>query len=495
MQIKYDNMPEIIRITAMPVPLPNKFRDKLRLDKWHVNPAGADAPAEVKKGDLKDIDKNILFTLPKVYSSAKPEDIKTIDGKNYLIVDIEPGKFYKDPPKGVMVGKNPVTGEPKWYSGQVVAIDIDTGDIKTFTHDKVKDELLQNAQNLSSETLKKANEDIRAYNKRLALIDNVTSLTQLPLQLERLGMEIDNRVETLQGMIDATKTKINMAVSNGLQDMDFEKAKPPAAQEWEKWLDEQIAASALPQQDFLDTLFFRYQYRPDQLVADLKAGNIPMPTDLGTTHVEDFKKKVLQLAEISNKRYQEHLQKEKEEKAPQEVHVLDHDVGIINELQSGDIPGASGKATGYKGFEAYVKSQKAIIAGCEKDKHELVDLRSEITKKCQEIGHLPPGFRSNVNMTQTEEGEKYTHELVDWFNNTVGGFIARYQSKIVTDGKLNSKLFGNKGSLGNAGVAIFAQRIFAAAQKLLTSLLQGIGQSGVAKEQVPVAVPAANQVG
>ena len=98
-------------------------------------------------------------------------------------------------------------------------------------------------------------------------------------------------------------------------------------------------------------------------------------------------------------------------------------------------------------------------------------------------------------MTQTEEGEKYTHELVDWFNNTVGGFIARYQSKIVTDGKLNSKLFGNKGSLGNAGVAIFAQRIFAAAQKLLTSLLQGIGQSGVAKEQVPVAVPAANQVG
>jgi len=445
---------------------------------WFVYPEakrGPKAIPEVGARELKAVDPNLLITMPKIYYITE-KDIKEIDGRRYVVVDIESKKT-----------------DPK-----VIAIDVETGELREFLKEEVMDQLNRAIEGDLTETMEKANEEIRNLNDALDRIDNLTSdISRLPLQLGRVDSFIDKRVDDLNSMIEALQQKIDAP-------------KPEVMTEWEQGIDEQIIGEDLSAVDFVDTILFKYMHNYNRLVEDLESGALVIPDHLpnpeiirrnlenvarlGYRKVQE-KNFINETMEQYRGRYRELIgaidggylpipEGLNEEKVKQTLKtkaenalgnvpfdIEGFDVTELRELALDDIP-RTHKPEGYSSYGSYVGNLRAKIAGCVGDRDMLLGIKDALTRLGQMLGGLESGQRDNEYLATNPEGQAIVNAMEDFANNELSAFVNKYTRSIVdpASNSIDVKKMGRSGTIGNAKLAV----VFARLYKVLSEIIRGL---------------------
>ena len=480
----------VIRM-AMPVSIPSHIKQKMRgtgNEGWAVDPEAERTPPELGVRKLEEVAPGMDLTLPKIFR-YKPSDIRTINGKQCLVVYTEEPKNYKKVTKAVAQyvqdKLTPLPNGEQHYPGLVRAINLETGEPEEFPYDEVIAQIKAPSEAIGEETRKKVNAEIQAYNKRIDEIDAATAnLSRLPLQIARAEKMVRDRITVLDAMIAATSVKHDQAKAQ----------KPQGIGEMEGHVDQAIKGGGLGEKDFIDHVAHAYAYRYNDLVKDLQSGALAVPA--GIPDAANLKLRLMNMGQAAFDAYTAAKAKRLEQKPPAAPFDIEKQdvVGNLQELQPGDVP-ASYKVPGFHNLQGYLGSLWGTIKGCEKDRDKLLPIADGMAEIAQLIGSLPPGQRSQEYVTGPE-GQELLHKLAELSNQRLRPFTESYSKDIVDpSGRINTRHFGTSGSMGNAMLLVVFTRLF----KIISTFLKNSGYqkpteeagqlADTVMEQVPVQAP------
>jgi len=465
---KEDNMKKIeinfaqptIRL-AMPVQLTPETKNKMKGENWFFAPDVSATPQDLSiKRKLKEQGIEDDITLPKIYK-YNPKNARTINNQPYLIFEIEEPKVYTTLGRVPQDKKNIVTpnldGKTYTYPGKIRAININTGNVESFTYQEAFNSIKTQSIQFSEQTRQGINIAVNKYNEKIAKIDAAAAdLSRLPLQLSGAKTIVDERIQTLNGMISAL-------------DQEIKSTKPSGITEYEKGLEQQISSGQLGERDFKEYTLAKYPYHYDQLVEDLESGKLVIPNNI--PNPEEYKQKLISMGQISFDKYMEEKAKRLQEEGNDEEEIKEpfdisqQEIKELKELAEGEVP-VSFKTKGYHSYEGYVKTKFAALKGCERDKEDLSKMSSMLGAIGNEIGRLGTGQRS-IEYLKTPEGQKIVEYLKNLCNEGLKKFTERYERKIVDEqGRIDPSKFGREGSMGNALLIVAFTRLYAVIAEL-----------------------------
>jgi predicted transcriptional regulator len=444
---------------AMPVQMTPETKEKMKGSNWFFAPEVSTTPQDlsiVRKLKEQGIESEI--TLPKIYK-YKPKNARNINGQPYLIFEIEEPYLYSSLGRVPKNKKNlvSITSEGKFsYPGKIRAININTGNVEVFTYQEAFDSIKTQSIQFSEKTRLEINKAVNRYNEKISKIDAAAAdLTRLPLQLSSAKNIVDERIQTLDEMINALNQEIN---SN----------KPSGISEYEQEIEEKINSGQLGERDFKEYALAKYPYHYDQLVKDLKDGKLIIPNNI--PNPEEYKQKLISMGQIAFDKYMEERSKrlqedDEEEEIKEPFDISQQEIKDLKELAEGEVP-VSLKTKGYPSYEGYIKTQFAALKGCERDKKELSKMSSMLDGIANEIGRLGAGQRS-IEYLKTQEGQKIVGYLKTLCNEGLKRFTERYSRKIVDEqGRIDPSKFGREGSMGNALLIVVFTRIYTVISEL-----------------------------
>ena len=455
--------PRIFRM-AMPVHVSPDTNQKMRGPNDRgiaIDTEATDEIPDLGKRKLEEVAPGFDLTLPKIYRYT-PNDIKTINGKKYLVVYLEEGKpvnkVTKATPKRVtdrLIGNR--------YPGIVRGLSLETGLPEEFSHDEVFSQVKAQSEALSENTRAEVNKKIQAHNKRVDGIEAATAnLTRIPLQIAQAESEVKERISTLDAMIAGTQAKIS----------EVKNQKPAGMEEYEGHIDQAIKGGNLNEKDFVDYVASKYAHKYDQLVKDLQSGALMVPA--GIPDPANLKLKLMNMGQAAFEANAEKSLKRKEDESKPPAKPFDIEqqdvVGHLQELQPGDVP-ASYKSTGFYNLEGYIKSLYATVKSCEKNKNALIPIADGMRELAMKIGTLPPGQRSQDYITGPE-GQEVLYMMADLCNNKLKGWSETFSRDIVDEqGRIDTRHFGKGGTIGNAMLIVALTRLF----KVISTFLKKSG--------------------
>jgi hypothetical protein len=443
---------------AMPVQMTPETKEKMKGSNWFFAPDVSTTPQDlsiVRKLKEQGIESEI--TLPKIYK-YKPQNARNINNQPYLIFEIEEPYLYSSLGRVPKDKKDLVTKTPEGkfsYPGKIRAININTGNVEVFTYQEAFDSIRTQSIQFSEKTRLEINKAINKYNEKISKIDAAAAdLTRLPLQLSSAKNIVDERIQTLDEMINALNQEIKSE-------------KPSGISEYEKGLEEQIGSGQLGERDFKEYALAKYPYHYDQLVKDLKDGKLIIPNNI--PNPEEYKQKLISMGQIAFDKYMEErskrLQEDDEEEIKEPFDISQQEIKDLKELAEGEVP-VSLKTKGYPSYEGYIKTKFAALKGCERDKTELSKMSSMLDGIANEIGRLGAGQRS-IEYLKMPEGQKIVEYLKTLCNEGLKKFTERYSRKIVDEqGRIDPSKFGREGSMGNALLIVVFTRIYTVISEL-----------------------------
>jgi hypothetical protein len=434
---------------AMAVWLPEDIKKSLHGDNWLIDMMADRVPPEVGITKLKGIDPDIALSLPKIYNYG-PRDIREINGQNYIIIKV--------PTKSQL---------RKTKANYVRAINVDTGEVEELIYEEIMPQLEQEAKPITKETMEKVNKEVKKHNARIDEIDKATAnLALLPLQLGRVDGLIDERIATLDAIIAACQAQLNAP-------------KPESMTGWEEGIQGQLLNGDLDEITFVDTVLHTYKYKYDQLLEDLKTvdanGNPKAPNLKIPDNIEDpeaLRTKLMNIGDLAFREYVDAIEKKKQsQEAPGVAFDIDEiDFGRLHELTEEDVP-KQYSVTGYRDWNAYVKTVMQKINGSQRTKDLLLQIKNSLAALGQEIGGLKEGQRSKDYLKNTPEGQVIVDNLRNFINAELGSFITQYKREIINEeGKIDKKKMGSAGSVGSAALIVTFGRLYQVISTLLKKL-------------------------
>ena len=441
--------------TAMPVPMPSaEERQRMLQDDYAVAPYTGHSPQSVEhlpytgKSELAKLlqdktfdglDPKTVLQLPTIHKLDRNMMVE-INGDNYYIVHVVPSKEVGR--KSVYDGVEYVKGDR--YAGKIVAIRATDGEAVEFPYDETVDKIRM-PQELKEETARNMNEKIRAYNSKLEKINQASGMTRLNLQIVSAEQDIEERVETLVGMINSVKEKQNNPADMSAHD------------EWIQRIFTQVENREISLVDAFHTISYMYMDKPEELIQDIENSSINIPDEIKNALISMAHQEIRNREQNIEKQRQETINREQRKEEEWSEDTIEEKP--IGEISDTDIPGGS-----YKKLPSYVRPEKMqgslhkTITGLQKDLQELTAVGQALQSLRNYIGDLEKGQRSNSYM-QSKEGQEIVDNIILYLNE-IQAFSKRYKENIIQDGTINPKLFGTNGkSLGNALLAITLKNI------------------------------------
>ena len=461
-------------ITADVIDFPEEFAAQSRAEKFYVDPTGRkNKPNRTQITKLRQVDPELELDLPAIYNPSE-DDVREVNGQAYYIIDIKPEKSYKRVPKD-MQDKVDANG---FWPGEVRAINVATGNIEAFPYLPAKEAIENRGAAIGEKMRQKVNVEIKRLNERITgagSLDNATrDLTVLGMQIGSAIKVVDERLNTLNGMIAASQAKLK-----GFQEGD----KGKGIKDWQDWIKGQIhgQGESLTEQKFIEMLFFHYGSTNsyDKMVADIQNGTVKIPPSVKDP--EAFKQKLLNLANIA-------LETSKEEEPTwtgEPFDITQFDISKpLTELPPGSVP-VSHKPTSYHSFGAILGQIKNAIQGSIKDRDELQLMKSSLEGVWGWIGALGQGERG-INFLQTPQGKSKAEDLVRLCNDKLKVFTQRYKRGILTEDNMpDPKKFGASGTLGNVSVIIALTRLYIVIAHLMAKLGITVSPPPLLQEVIP----------
>ena len=425
-----------------------------------------------------------VVSLPQIYI-LKPEDVFEFEGKRYVALDVEDGSDWKTPgvvgkaytsPSGVQYAKG------QRVPGEVVALNVDNGNLEVLPLPQIRDQIIAPTEDIDR-VLRDANEEISKYNSRIRSITNALGASKIVLQIARAKEQIQTRLDELSGIIRGNQRKLEQ-VSTLTETQEG----------WDTDLMNDVRSGRMSLKDAYDSILYQYQSRPENLISDIEQNVITVPPELRDGLLAISHKEIEKKREVEEKERQKDLQTQqriREEGIP-EIHETE-----LEPFVRGDIPSAKQrykKVDKARSIHHEIARLNNAIEGSQKDVVRLTDIKQSMENMEKYMGDLEKGQRSK-NFLNTPEGQPVLDAMNDFLKKAML-FIETYDvnTKIVQDNKINPKLFGPKGTKGNALLAAAMTRMYNVVKETI-NMYGGGGTppSGVAvvpqEREVPEAVP------
>lgn len=400
---------------------------------------------------FKNLDAKTVIQLPQIFVVA-PENIFEFNNKKYFAIEIEPPRIVGKAWKG-LDGKPYVKGQ--LYEGEVLALDIDSGLPVPLSLPQVREKIKAPLKD-KEQTLEKVNREIVSYNERIKAIDQAIGVPRLGLQLARIHDKIAERLHILTSMQQSIQFKLDKYKKMPLESYEL----------WAKSLREGVQSGQLSLRDIYDTLLFLYQSNPETLSQKIKNGEISIPEELKMGIIAIADQEAKSVARYKEQKIKEEKEREERIKSKEIPEIYEEE---IEPFHIGDIPGFEYQTiSGYKTFHHWIGSQERSLEGIKKDFQELFEIQTSIENIQKYLGDLEKGQRSKKFLV-TPEGYKVLDALKNFLEKS-SLFIKRYATDIVQNGKINPKLMGTAGTIGNALIAVSLTRIYNVIKKTVDDL-------------------------
>jgi len=421
------------------------------------------------------LDAKTAIQLPAIYV-AKPSSLVEIDGSQYYIISVDISRETKQKQtqtiveNGRMVQREFQKGGH--YPGLIIAMDVETGKPVPFGYDEVVGKIRTPSAN-KEETLRRINDEIAAWNERVATIEKAAGVTKLALQIRWAEEHIQERIATLNTQITELEAKMVDPLEGH-----------PAYANWLQFLREGVRTGQFDLQDTFDALLYLYQAQPQDLVTGIQDGSIGVPNELKDGLLGLAAQKAM--SQEAEKKKVVDKEKSKQERMEQEL-LPERDVAetVLEPLMIEDIPNSEYKKLNQnKTLHSCGASLKEAIKSIKENKTELQRILDSFVGVRSYIGALEKGQRSNSYL-QSDDGAETLSKLEE-FLYAASEFIKKYEVDIIINGKINSKLMGREGTVGNALLAVVIQRIYNIVRR---TLRDAMGQVITEPETTPREVP------
>jgi len=456
---------------SMAVPLPEDLKRQMASEGVYVllnkNPALPTMGVEAIRGivdDLRETGANqfiqslgdkACMELPYILK-AGPENMVEIDGRSYLVANVRPSEEVK---KARLIDGIQYQKGGHW-PGEVVLMD-ENGSPVIRTFDEIGNSLRVSPR-LRQESMDQINEEVTKWNDKVSAINKAVGITKLNLQVMSAEATITERLASLSGQEQHFSRIIQdpLSVSSGYGS-------------WIEYLKNNYRTFS--PRDIFDTLMFLYQYSPEQLLQKIESNEIEVPQEIRTVlmavaaqeaNLAESKREEKRLKDVS---------KQERKDAPLEQERLPQETPI-RPVTLDDVPEKKFKEpTQYKTLHTWSSSLRKILEGIAEDKRDLTNVMSSFGGIKNYIKEMENGTRAR-SFLRTPEGQVILRDL-ESFLDAAQVFIKRYESEPIIEGKLNPKLMGRAGSIGNALIAVRLNNIF------------NIIQHDISEVKVPEAAP------
>lgn len=385
---------------------------------------------------IKNLNLKTILEMPYIYSIDEKHIIE-IDNRQYYVVSVTAPKTAGK--KQTIDGVTYQKGE--FYPGKIVCMDVETGSPVEFNYTEVVDRI-KRSDEPRRETLNKVNEEIGQWNKKLSEIENSTGLTRLNLQVVAAEKKIEARISELNNMQETLRASAEDPLT-----------KSPAYGRWLEYLKENYRTFG--PKDILDTLMFLYQSNPQELVQGIQNDEIEVPDEIRPALLGIASQLALKMDEA---RIQDESDRARRERDIEEEITEDKDteLGKIKPYELEDIPFSPyEKPKKYQTLHHWSASLKRSIESMERDKNELERILASLYDLRLHVANMP----KKKEDLATPSGQRAANSMEE-FMDKAKIFLKRYKEKIVIDGKVNPKLLGRDGTIGNALIAARLHNIY-----------------------------------
>ena len=455
--------------SAMPVPISDEQRQQMADEGVFVTEDTFNRLPNTPKNKMKGVLENLknneasdffinldpesAVMLPAIYK-PDPNYLVEIDGHNYYIINVTEPRTAgrKQTVKGIQYAK----GDN--IPGEIIAMDADNGLPVPMVFEQVVDKI-RTPKERKEKILAEMNEEIEAWNKRVETIEKAAGPTKLALQLVWVEDKIKSRIEVLDAQAEAISKK---------QEANMDE-NHPGYDEWMQSLRDGIASGEFTLLDAFHSLLFLHQSNPEALFQGIQDGTIEVPEELRDGLLAVAAQELQLKGEKEAKDMQREREKEEriEEDLPAEREPVEEP---LRPYTMDDIPDSSfetiqkNKTLGH--WKAQMNRQLVSIA---KNREALEEVLSSLEGLRGYIGALEKGQRSKEYLT-SPEGQSVMNDI-DEFLRASQGFIKGYSKPVIEENTINPSLLGNKGTIGNALVAVALNRIYSVIKRTFQDVM------------------------
>jgi len=403
------------------------------------------------------------ISLPKIFY-LEDKNIVSYDGKKYYYLHHElPKKKKKEDP-----GK-------LWLLDLKTAIPIELPYKGTIEKLGLLDE------ERKEQVREAANEAIRGYNSKVDKLDGdrEIGLVTIPLRVQRILPLVDKRLAELNGQVQAIESQPEY----GTEGVEQFRTKSIEALRSGELLNND--------RDAIDTALLWYSENPEKLLNDLPTFNISELAKQSLVRISD--------AEIANKAKEIERKKQKWDERQNRMEgefpeIEDPSLQPIPEIEPGTQPrGSPNKPMGYRSFEAREFQKSPELKEISFNIEVLEKVRDSLQKINAQIAGMQKGEFTEEYL-RSREGAEVLKNMTSLLDSALG-FIKKYSQPIFSEeGKVNPKLFGPTGGMGNVELVIEMGRVYNAIRLAVKSRGEkNKGDLSTTPERVPVEGPPAEQ--
>lgn len=401
----------------------------------------------VKDDTFKGLDPKTIIQLPSI---AKLDENKLIEIDNEI--------FYL---------VNVITPTTK-IPGEFILLNPTTGNLKRIPYTNENIQKMQPPKHIKQNIVEKINQEINNYNKKIEQINKYTGITKLNLQIKSTEEAIEERIQIIKNMKQATENKMNQPT-------------PQPYADWTTRIMKEVQEGKHSLVDAFHTIIFMYQDNMQKLINDINNNKINIP--------EEIKPALINIAnrELTNKQKNEDAKKLKQKQKEENMEEEMEDYQGIQEtpMQTIDesyIPGGKfEKLPAYSDYESLNQQYYRIIESIEKNQKLLERTQNSMQNLRTYITQMETGTRS---IEQAKQNPKIQQKIKNHLND-IKVFIKAYEIDIIQNGKINPKLMGTSGrTIGNAFIAIKLQGIINTIYNTILQITPNEIEQDSIKEQI-----------
>lgn len=470
---------------AMAVPITEDIARKMARDKIYTLLNLTDVPKpmpKTKKTDIEQIlnDNGIVqlfnemspvtvLQLPKIFA-PNDSNIVEIDGQQYYLAHVTesktPGK--SDPKRGLQKGVH--------YDGKIICLNMDSGQPIEFSYDEYANRITTPDIN-RRRSMEEVNEAINKYNQKIVGINKALGVEKLALQFTWIEGQIEERLQTLQGQLNAVQRKQDNPLSTS-----------EGYREWIDFLRDGVSNRRFPLRDTFDTLIFLHKLNPQQLAEGIENNSVEVPQEIRAALLAIAYKEM----EMIQEKREDAISKEEERTERMESPLPEDKEPELQQLRPmtlEEMPETKyRKATEYQTLQSWAQSLYSQRTGIERNINELQELKNTFDSARQYLGALEKGTRG-VDFLRSPEGRAIVDNLRAFLDRSES-FLKKYAIDVIKDGTINPQLMGRSGQLGNALIGVALLRIYTT----IKQNLERVESETVPSERQPISrdVPVAS---
>ncbi len=376
--------------------------------------------------------------MPKAYFPTPKHIVDIGDGHKYYFLHYEKPTKTKD--------------------GTFFLIDIDTGELVKKSYNQFADVIRQSADKDREETKNRAKNAIRQWNSKIDKMDRSIGLVTIPLRSQRCLRFVDSRLEQIKGQLSSIEA-----------DQSGPHFSLESYGDYQSFLRQKLIDGGISPEDAISTVMFLYQENMKKLEEDLNAGNLQIEPSLFTKIEPAIRSLLQQETEAIKQKYEkrEEKQEEREQRIFEDLPpVREPTIEPLREDIEIAIPrGYPMKAPAYRSVDAWQKQKTMVKKNLTWEINHLNSVRSGLENINATVAGMEPG-QFSLDALRGPDGLELVRSFKNFLQDSYG-FIKKYNDDIFQDGMINSRLFGNSGTLGNVELAVEFNRLFNAIRKAI----------------------------